>query len=108
MVRLTVALPASPRSARNLMDALRTLIVGTRIENGCVGCSLWADPDSTVHYFEEWATEEDIRRRVRSERFTSLLSLLEASRSQPEVRFDFLAATRGLDYVTEIRQAPGP
>jgi quinol monooxygenase YgiN len=83
-------------------------MIGTRIESGCVGCNLWRDPDSTVHYFEEWATEPDMRRRVRSEHFTSLLSLLEASRDAPEIRFDFLAATRGLDYVTEIRQAPGP
>jgi len=108
MVRLTVALMASPRGAPRLVNALRSLMVKTRIENGCLGCSVWLDPDSTVHYFEEWATETDLKRRVRSEHFTSLLGVMEAASGPPEVRFDFLEATRGLDYVTEIRQTRGP
>jgi hypothetical protein len=61
-----------------------------------------------VHYYEEWATEADLRRRVRSERFTSLLAVIEASQEPPEIRFDFLESTRGLDYVSEVRQAQGP
>jgi hypothetical protein len=80
---------------------------GTLLEPGCLGCSAWADPDSTVHYVEEWATERDVRRRVRSERFTSLLAVLEAANAPPHVQFDFVETTRGLDYVAEIRQDLG-
>ncbi|MBV8553409.1 MAG: antibiotic biosynthesis monooxygenase [Acidobacteriaceae bacterium] len=105
MVRLTVVL-AGPRSGiHQLVQAFRSLMIEIRLENGCLGCSVWSDPDSTVHYFEEWATEADMRRRVRSEPFTSLLGLMEAAREPPEVRFDFLETTRGLDYVAEVRQA---
>lgn len=107
MVRLMVTLMASPRVAQHLIQALRSLIVRTRIENGCLGCTAWLDPDSTVHYFEEWVTEADLKRRVRSDHFTSLLAVMEAASEPPEVRFDFLAATRGLDYVTELRQTRG-
>ena len=53
---------------------------------------MWSDPDSTVHYFEEWETEADVRRRVRSERFTSLLAVLETAQEPPEEAF---AWTRG-------------
>ena len=107
MVRLTIVL-ADPRpGAQRLIRAFRTLVVETRLENGCIGCSVWSDPDSTVHYFEEWATEADMRRRVRSDHFTSLLAVMEAAREPPEVRFDFLQATRGLDYVAEVRREGG-
>ncbi|HET7221169.1 MAG TPA: hypothetical protein VFJ02_24105 [Vicinamibacterales bacterium] len=104
MVRLSVAFnAASSRSVQDLLEALRFLITTTRLERGCCSCSAWADPDFAVHYVEEWETEADMRRRVRSPRFTSLLAVIEAAREAPHVQFDFVSRTRGLDYVTEIR-----
>ena len=103
MVRLTVALSAaSMRGADDLLEAFHFLVVGTRLERGCLGCSTWIDPDSTVHYVEEWATEEDMRARVRSDRFTSLLAVVESAR-EANVHFDFVTKTRGLEYVAEVR-----
>ena len=102
MVRLTIALTApSAHSAQEILDALRYLALGTRLEPGCVACSAWVSPDA-VHYIEEWLTEPDMRRRVRSESFTSLLGILDAA-SEPRVQFDFVTKTRGLDYVAEVR-----
>jgi quinol monooxygenase YgiN len=104
MVRLSVALGApSSRSAQELLEALRFLVMGTRVEPGCLECFTWLDPDSTVRYVEAWASEADMRRRVRSDRFTSLLSVLESG-VEPQVTFDFVTARRGLDYVVEVRQ----
>ena len=103
MVRLTVTLRPPAPSVQDLVDAFRFLIVSTRLEPGCVGCWGWTEPDGSVHYVEAWSTEEDIRRRVGSERFTSVLALLEAAREPPQVQFDFVAATRGLDYIEEVR-----
>jgi len=105
MVRLTVSLSAPTRCTQDLLEALRFLIMATRLEEGCLGCSVWADPDSTVRYVEEWATEADMRRRVRSEPFTSLLAVMESAHEPPTVQFDFVTRTRGLDYVAEVREA---
>jgi quinol monooxygenase YgiN len=103
MVRLMVAVRASSTSlAQELLDAFRFLSLSTRLEPGCLGCSAWTDPEWTVRYVEEWATEADMRRRVRSESFTSLLSVVEAA-EDPEVHFDFVTTTRGLDYVQQVR-----
>jgi quinol monooxygenase YgiN len=106
MVRMNVVLVASYPHARRLMQALRSLMIPTRLEPGCVTSSVWSDPDSTVRYIEEWATEADMERRVRSEAFTSLLGVIEGAEERPEIRFDFHSATRGLDYVEELRQPP--
>ena len=103
MVRLSVGLNASSlRCVQELLDAFRFVSVGTRLEPGCVGVSVWADPDWALHYFEEWETEADLRRRIRSDRFTSLLSIVESARD-PQIQFDFVTTTRGLDYVEEVR-----
>lgn len=103
MVRLTVALSAaSGRGAKDLLEALRFLAVSARLEPGCQDCCAWIDRDSTVRYTEEWGTEPDMRRRVRSEGFTSVLAVVEAARDAL-VHFDFVTTTRGLDYVAEVR-----
>jgi quinol monooxygenase YgiN len=104
MVRLTVTLRASVRCAHELLEAFRFLMVGTRIEPGCLGCSAWSDPDGTVHYVEEWASDAEMRHRVQSARFTSLLAILESALEPPKVQFDFVSNSRGLDYVAEVRE----
>ena len=77
-----------------------------QLEDGCLGCSAWAEPDWSIRYVEEWQTEADMRRRVRSDRFTSLLSVMESA-EEPHVTFDFVTTTRGLDYVEEARAGAG-
>ena len=103
MVRLTVALASSPRGVNDLLAAFQFIRTGARFEEGCLACSAWADADAVVRYVEEWATEADMRRRVQSDRFTSLLAVMESSKDPPEVKFDFVTTTRGLDYVAEVR-----
>jgi hypothetical protein len=61
----------------------------------------------TVRYVEEWLNEDDLRQRVCSDRFTSLLGVLESVPEAPEVQFEFVARTRGLDYVEEVRGERG-
>jgi quinol monooxygenase YgiN len=105
MVRLNVALgAASQRYAQGLLDAFRFLMTRTRRDAGCLECSVWLDAQSTVRYTEVWSTEADMRRRVRSEPFTSLLSVVESA-TEATVQFDFVAETRGLDYIAEVRKA---
>jgi quinol monooxygenase YgiN len=104
MVRLTVALSASSaRGAHDLLEALNFLVLSVRLEPGCIRCSAWADRDATVQYIEEWANEADLRTRVRSDHFTSLLAVVESAMAA-DVHFDFVTVTRGLEYVAEVRE----
>jgi hypothetical protein len=108
MLRLNVTLSAaSPQNAENLLEGLQYQTPGTRLEHGCLGCGAWLGSESTVRYCEDWATEDDLRRRVLSERFTSLLAVVEAA-ADAQVQFDFVNQTRGLEYVVELRERAGP
>jgi hypothetical protein len=108
MVRLTVSLVASARSAPRLLHALRSLTATLRLRPGYLGSNTWMDSDHTVHYEEDWATETDMRDRVVSEGFTRLLAVIEASEGLPQVQFNFVSKTRGLDYIAEVRGTPWP
>jgi quinol monooxygenase YgiN len=105
MVRVVVTVRArTPRTVADLADALRFLAVRTRHEPGCLDCSVTGAAES-VRYVEEWATEAEMRQRVRSDKFTALLAVVEAA-DEPQLRFEFIGGVRGLDYVEEVRQGP--
>ena len=106
MVRLLVTVRVrSPRTAADVADALRFVALRTRHEPGCLDCSISAAAES-IRYVEEWASEAEMRQRIRSDKFTTLLSVVEVT-EEPEVRFEFIGGVRGLDYVEEVRESPG-
>ena len=108
MVRLNVALDtASSLDALRLLETFRFLMGTIRLEPGCVECTAWTDRELTVHYSESWETEADIQRRVRSPEFTSLLAIVECAEQPPLLQFEFVATTRGLDFVRECKADTG-
>jgi quinol monooxygenase YgiN len=104
VVRLNVALAPAPGTAAQILSALRFLMARTRLEDGCLECAAWTVGEATVQYVEEWRDEPTLRQRVRSDAFTSLLAVMEAAATPPHIQFDFVAATRGLDYIVEVRE----
>ena len=109
MVRLAVELATPAFGTQQLIHTLRFLASPTRLEAGCLRCRVWTEDndESFVRYEEEWATEEAMRLRVRSEQFTRLLEVLESAPEAPRVQFDFVTESRGLDYVEEVRNLDG-
>jgi quinol monooxygenase YgiN len=106
MVRLLVTVRArTPRNAADVTDALRYLALRTRHEPGCLDCAVSGAGDS-IKYTEEWAGEAEMRQRVRSDKFTALLAVVETA-DAPQVRFEFIGGTRGLEYVEEVRRESG-
>ena len=105
VVRLAIELSAPERDGRRIATALRVLIVATRLEPGCLSCTLWTElgEDFRVHYEERWRSEEAMRQRVLSDAFTKLLEVLEASPARPSVEFDFVAKRMGLEYIEMVR-----
>jgi quinol monooxygenase YgiN len=92
--------------ARPITLALHSMMVDTRREKGCLGCSVSTGiaDQGTVRYTEEWRTEEDLRRRLDSSAFTELAALIEDATEPPLVEFSLPSGIRGLDYVEEARR----
>jgi len=94
-----------PGESRPLSGALQSLMIATRSERGCVGCTLSTDMGTRVviSYIEDWQTEDDLKRQLRSERFRTLAELMEKTSEQPVVRFIVHGTTRGLEYAEDVR-----
>jgi quinol monooxygenase YgiN len=110
VIRLTLSITSSSGESWRLIEALRSLMVPTRREHGCVSCQLVLSSESIdpmrISYTEDWSSEEDLREQVRSDRFSRLLEVMEGSLEPPLLRFELPGGVRGLDYVQETRATP--
>ena len=91
--------------SRCITDALHRVMAAARAQFGCIGCSVTTHVGRHVgvEYIEEWASEDDLRRELLSDRFTSLAALMESATEAPQVEFALPTGRRGLDYVEEVR-----
>ena len=109
MVRWTMALTARDAEAWRLVDALGALTAPARQDRECSACRLvvTSGPDEgwRLQYIEEWSNEAALRHQVRLARFPRLMNVAERSLTPPEIAFELEHATRGLDYVDEVRRS---
>ena len=82
-------------------------ITETRAVHGCLGCSITTriNKRALVRYTEEWESEEDLRRRLRSSAFTNVATLMESAIKPPRVEFTLHTGIRGLDFVEEVQRS---
>ena len=104
-VRMTVEWLVPLGETRPITIALHAVAAETRSARGCMGCSVSTDigTGGVVRYVEDWQTEEDLRQRLRSDTFTQLVALIEDASRPPRIEFRLAGATRGLDFVEEVR-----
>jgi quinol monooxygenase YgiN len=87
-----------------MTEALHLLMASTRAEPECVGCSVSADvaDKGKIRYSEEWSSEDALQRQFLTDRFRSLVSLIENATEPPVIEFLLPGGNRGLDYVEDI------
>ena len=110
MIRLSIKLTARGGEVKDLGDALRLVMAQALGSRGCAGCELSTDlqyPD-LLHYAEQWFTDVDLCRRIRSEEFHYLIAVIEAAVEPPHLEIHFVSEIQGLDYVLEVRARDFP
>jgi quinol monooxygenase YgiN len=85
--------------------ALRAFWDSTRSLPGCIGGGVYQEVGSpkTALYVEIWEEPAQLEAHVRSRGYDRLLALMETAAARPELRFNFVAEARGLEWVEQLR-----
>jgi quinol monooxygenase YgiN len=100
-----------PRDLREpVLKSLRRLAGPTRSLRGCLAAGSYADieEDNVILYTEEWETQGDLQAHLRSEALRVLLSVMDLASDPPDVRFDRVSETRGMEFLAAARQGQPP
>ena len=81
----------------------------TRIEPGCISCQVYqgAENKQVILMDELWRNNEDLECHLRSEDYLKVLLVVEMALEKPEIRFDTITCSTGVDMIEKARKSPG-
>ncbi len=101
MVVGTLRIPLSPDRRAEVLEVLRSIQGPVLAQPGCAACHIYeeARPEQAVVLIERWESEAALEEHIRSEAYRRILGAIELSGSPPEVRFDYVSASEGMELI---------
>jgi quinol monooxygenase YgiN len=78
-----------------------------RVERGCLSYRLYEDVENVNAFIlmEEWATQKDLERHISKDSQRRILALMDLLSEQPDVRFNTVTHTAGMDLIEHVLKA---
>jgi quinol monooxygenase YgiN len=85
---------------------LNSVIEPIRLEDGCISCRLYQDlEEEGVLMLEQiWSSQNEMERHLRGDKFHTVLLVVEMAAESPEIRFDVIEQTTGMETIQRIRE----
>jgi quinol monooxygenase YgiN len=98
-----------PEKRSDLTETLKGMLQPARVERGCLSYRLYEDVENRNAFvlLEEWATQEDLERHLSRESQSRLLALMDLLSEEPEVQFNTVSQTEGMDLIGDVLKAKG-
>lgn len=101
-------LPAPDRRAE-ILKVFRSIQGPVRAQPGCAACHIYEEqgPEQAVVLIERWESRTALEAHLRSETYRRILGAIELSGGPPEISFDHVSATEGMDLIERSRTPGG-
>jgi quinol monooxygenase YgiN len=101
----TLRILPPPNRRVDVLEILRSIQGPVTTQGGCTGCHIYEEdgPEAGIVLVERWATEAALEAHLRSEHFRLLLGALELSASPPDIRFDHVSNSEGIELIERVR-----
>ncbi len=101
-------LPAPDRHAE-VLEVFRAIQGPVLAQPGCTACHIYEEQGSepAVVLVERWESQAALEAHLRSETYRRILGAIELSGGPPEVCFDYVSATDGMDLIERSRKPGG-
>ena len=110
MVHATIRMLIPPKRRGEVLEILISMAERSRFEEGCINSRVYQDVDSEPVFMIDqlWGSGEDLERHLRSEEFRKVLLAMEMSLEPPEIRFEEVSRSTGVETIEKARSAlPG-
>ena len=105
MVLATIRMKIPPKKHVEAWRVLKWIAEQNRVQRGCLSCQIYkdAEEDSVFMFEEMWRSEEEMHQHLRSDEYRSMLLVMEMALQNPEVRFNRISGSSGLETVEKAR-----
>lgn len=110
MIQATLKMIVRPERRTDLLETMRGMLEPARVERGCLSYRLYEDVEDRNAFvlLEEWATQEDLERHISKDNERRLLTLMDLLSEQPELRFNTVSHTAGMDLIENVLKTNVP
>lgn len=104
-VRSTIRMMIPLNKQSEALDILGSVRAQTQSEPDCNSMRVYRDVDETraVMVEELWAKEEALRQHMKSDAYRRVLLVIEMAEETPEIRFETIAQSSGVETVEKAR-----
>jgi quinol monooxygenase YgiN len=109
MVLATVRLKILPQKRDEVLKILKSTSVQCKVWPNCLSSHIYADlqEDNVIMFEERWRSQEDLERHLRSDEYYRVLLVMEMALEQPEIRFETISRSTGIETVEKARNLTG-
>jgi quinol monooxygenase YgiN len=110
MVLATLRMAIPPQKRVEALKILKSIVARNQARpDDCVFCRISQDllEDNILQFEEMWSSEEEFERHLRSHEYHKMLLVLEMAMKQPEIRFDTLSSSAGIEIIEKARSRAG-
>jgi quinol monooxygenase YgiN len=93
------------KNQNEALEILGSMTEQIQFEPGCISCRLYrgVDDEGAVMLEEFWMSEKDLQHHLRSDKYRKVLLVVEMAVEPPEIRFDTIAHTSGVETIEKAR-----
>ncbi len=90
------------------LEILSSVAQRSRFERGCIRSSIYQDVEenNAIMLEQVWKNEKDMEDHLRTTDYHSVLLVAEMAIAPPEIRFDTVVHTSGVETIEKARTAP--
>jgi len=105
MIRSTIKIRIPPEKQGGALEILGPVIERTQFEPGCVSCRIYRSVDDacTIMLDELWRSDGELQHHLRSDEYRRILLAVEMAAEPPEIRFDRIAQSSGVETIEQAR-----
>jgi quinol monooxygenase YgiN len=105
MIVGTLRILPEPHRRAEVLEILETIQGPVVAQPGCVACHVYEEslPAHAIVLVERWQSQAALEAHLRSEIYRRILGAIELSGGPPEVRFDYVSASEGIDLIERAR-----
>jgi len=109
MIVGTLRILPAPDRRDEILEVFRAIQGPVLAQPGCAACHIYEErgPEQAVVLVERWESQAALEAHLRSETYRRILGAVELSGGPPEVSFDHVSATEGMDLIERSRTPGG-
>ena len=104
MIYATLRMNVHPDKRNDLLKTMRGMLEPARVERGCLSYRLYEDVEDRNIFIlvEEWKTQDDLERHIRTDNQRRILALMDLLSEQPDLQFNTVSHTLGMEFIEDV------